>query len=73
MTCQENIWIGRILSKLTHANAVVQLIGNWEFLIATGVTLPYKRIVVSRDVGDIRVRPVAEFWIAIARLSIRWS
>ena len=52
--------------KLTHADAVVQLVGDAVLLVASGVVLHGKGGVVGGDFGDVAVLPVAELGVVVA-------
>lgn len=59
--------------SLYHADAVIELSGDPECLIATSIAWDNKGRVVGADLGDVAVFTVAELSVAIARLRIGWG
>jgi hypothetical protein len=57
-------------SKLTHANAVIQLLRHVQHLVGGDVVLAHERAVVCCDHGDVGIFPCAELGIVVARLSV---
>lgn len=55
--------------SLQHADAIVELGGHIEVLVAGGVQGDGKGAVMSADVGYVAVGPGTELWVAITGLA----
>ena len=55
----------------THSDAIIQLVGDRELLVATSVVGNRESGVVSADLCDVAVFPVAKLRVVVARLRVR--
>jgi hypothetical protein len=60
-------------ARHTHADTIVQLIDDTEFLVAGGVPRNGKSGVVGAHLGDVAVLPVAELGVVVACSSVAHS
>jgi hypothetical protein len=61
------------LAQHTHADTIVQLINNTQFLVASSVPRDGKGSVMGAHLGDVAIFPVTEFGIVVARSSVAHS
>ena len=54
------------MARHTHANTIVQLIDDSEFLVTSGISRDGEGGVVSAHFGDVAVFPVAELRVVVA-------
>ena len=61
------------MGRHTHADTIVQLINDSEFLVASGISRDGEGGVVGAHLSDVAVFPVAELRVVVASSSVAHS